>query len=84
MTHQQLQLFAAELRAGRAGAIRRLRRAIERAGSLRGAAIDLGLSPRTAEGWALEGGPNEISAVSEMVGELEMRRAVASAKANTG
>jgi hypothetical protein len=84
MTHQELQLFAAELRAGRAGAIRRLRRAIEHAGSLRGAAIDLGLSPRTVEGWALRDGPKEIGAVSEMVGALEMRRAGASEEANTG
>jgi hypothetical protein len=75
MTRQELQLFAAELRAGRAEAIRRLRRAIDRAGSLRGAAIDLGLSPRTVEGWALQGGPKEIAAVSRMLGELELRRA---------
>jgi hypothetical protein len=67
-------LLAAELRAGRPAAVRRLRAALSEARSLRAAAPALGVSIKTLQGWALRGGTRSIAAVVETVDELGMRR----------
>lgn len=71
-------LLAAQLRSGSpkeaSRALARLRRAIVSAGSLRGAAEQLGVPARTLERWALRGHPQGLPAVAGLVDELGLRR----------
>lgn len=65
--------LAFDLRDGRAWAIQRVRRALEKHGTLVGAASDLGIQYQQLYRWTKRGDRRGIPAVADIVDELGMR-----------